>query len=198
MAWRDPFDDFPAFFSNGNVSAAKILTKYGSLPLYREDLMPLTVERPSFYDDPPLWTIRLRNQPQGLLAPETGFYRPIYGIMRRRTLSSHGTALLPPQSATFLRLWGPRKSSHFWCASPSLQRHAPSVRLPLFLQDRGLSKFLSLNLESQSRMGNSGGSFRRKCPAYDYNKDNLSQFGTSHWAGPIARKGRWKDEAFPA
>ncbi len=41
------------FFSNGNVSAAKILTKYGSLPLYREDLMPLTVERPSFYDDPP-------------------------------------------------------------------------------------------------------------------------------------------------
>ena len=68
------------FFSNGNVSAAKILTKYGSLPLYREDLMPLTVERPSFYDDPPLWTIRLRNQPQGLLAPETGFYRPIYGL----------------------------------------------------------------------------------------------------------------------
>ena len=99
------------FFSNGNVSAAKILTKYGSLPLYREDLMPLTVERPSFYDDPPLWTIRLRNQPQGLLAPETGFYRPIYGIMRRRTpvfrtvrpqhpppTPPHTTAVGPPEN----------------------------------------------------------------------------------------------------
>lgn len=173
------------FFSNGNVSAAKILTKYGSLPLYREDLMPLTVERPSFYDDPPLWTIRLRNQPQGLLAPETGFYRPIYGIMRRRTpVFRTVRPLLPPQSATFLRLWGPRKSSHFWCASPVPTAARPSVRLPLFLQDRGLSKFLSLNLESQSRMG-IGGSFRRKCPAYAIIKDNLSQFGTSHWAwGP--------------
>lgn len=185
MAWREPFDDFPAFFSNGNVSAAKILTKYGSLPLYREDLMPLTVERPSFYDDPPLWTIRLRNQPQGLLAPETGFYRPIYGIMRRRTLSfaRYGPSSRP-KAPTFLRLWGPRKSSHFWCASPVPTAARPSVRLPLFLQDRGLSKFLSLNLESQSRMG-IGGSFRRKCPAYAIIKDNLSQFGTSHWAwGP--------------
>ena len=173
------------FFSNGNVSAAKILTKYGSLPLYREDLMPLTVERPSFYDDPPLWTIRLRNQPQGLLAPETGFYRPIYGIMRRRTpVFRTVRPLLPPKAPTFLRLWGPRKSSHFWCASPVPTAARPSVRLPLFLQDRGLSKFLSLNLESQSRMG-IGGSFRRKCPAYAIIKDNLSQFGTSHWAwGP--------------
>lgn len=173
------------FFSNGNVSAAKILTKYGSLPLYREDLMPLTVERPSFYDDPPLWTIRLRNQPQGLLAPETGFYRPIYGIMRRRTpVFRTVRPLLPPQSAHLPTAVGPRKSSHFWCASPVPTAARPSVRLPLFLQDRGLSKFLSLNLESQSRMG-IGGSFRRKCPAYAIIKDNLSQFGTSHWAwGP--------------
>lgn len=185
VAWREPFDDFPAFFSNGNVSAAKILTKYGSLPLYREDLMPLTVERPSFYDDPPLWTIRLRNQPQGLLAPETGFYRPIYGIMRRRTpVFRTVRPLLPPQSAHLPTAVGPEEKQPFWCASPVPTAARPSVRLPLFLQDRGLSKFLSLNLESQSRMG-IGGSFRRKCPAYAIIKDNLSQFGTSHWAwGP--------------
>ena len=102
------------FFSNGNVSAAKILTKYGSLPLYREDLMPLTVERPSFYDDPPLWTIRLRNQPQGLLAPETGFYRPIYGIMRRRTpVFRTVRPLLPPQSAHLPTAVGPEEKQPF-------------------------------------------------------------------------------------
>lgn len=116
------------FFSNGNVSAAKILTKYGSLPLYREDLMPLTVERPSFYDDPPLWTIRLRNQPQGLLAPETGFYRPIYGIMRRRTpVFRTVRPLLPPQSAHLPYGCGARgKAAIFGAPAPSLQRHAPA------------------------------------------------------------------------
>lgn len=116
------------FFSNGNVSAAKILTKYGSLPLYREDLMPLTVERPSFYDDPPLWTIRLRNQPQGLLAPETGFYRPIYGIMRRRTpVFRTVRPLLPPQSAHLPTAVGARgKAAIFGAPAPSLQRHAPA------------------------------------------------------------------------
>ena len=126
MAWREPFDDFPAFFSNGNVSAAKILTKYGSLPLYREDLMPLTVERPSFYDDPPLWTIRLRNQPQGLLAPETGFYRPIMASCAGGPLSfARYRPLLPPQSAHLPTAVG-RGKQPFWCASPVLQRHAPA------------------------------------------------------------------------
>ena len=112
------------FFSNGNVSAAKILTKYGSLPLYREDLMPLTVERPSFYDDPPLWTIRLRNQPQGLLAPETGFYRPIYGIMRRRTpvFRTVRPLLRPPSLGCGAR----GKAAIFGAPAASLLRHAPA------------------------------------------------------------------------
>lgn len=120
------------FFSNGNVSAAKILTKYGSLPLYREDLMPLTVERPSFYDDPPLWTIRLRNQPQGLLAPETGFYRPIYGIMlwhhaQEDPCLSHGTAPPPaPKRPPSYGCGARGKAAIFGAPAPSLQRHAPA------------------------------------------------------------------------
>ena len=107
------------FFSNGNVSATKILTKYGSLTLYREDLMPLTVERPSFYADPPLWTSQLRNQPQGLLAPETGFYRPIYGILRRRTpVFRTIRPLLPPQSAHLPTAVGPEEKQPFLVRQP--------------------------------------------------------------------------------
>ncbi len=173
------------FFSNGNVSAAKILTKYGSLPLYREDLMPLTVERPSFMMTRPFG-------PSGCAISRRDCWRLKLDFIVLFMASCAGGPLSfarygpssRPKAPTFLRLWGPRKSSHFWCASPVPTAARPSVRLPLFLQDRGLSKFLSLNLESQSRMG-IGGSFRRKCPAYAIIKDNLSQFGTSHWAwGP--------------
>ena len=95
-----------------------------------------------FYDDPPLWTIRLRNQPQGLLAPETGFYRPIYGIMRRRTpVFRTVRPLLPPQSAHLPTAVGPEEKQPFWCASPVPTAARPSVRLPLFLQDRGCPNF---------------------------------------------------------
>lgn len=160
---------FLIFFSNGQVGEAKTLAKRGSLPLYREDLMPLTVERPSFYDDPPLWTIRLRNQPQGLLEPEAGFYRPVYGILRRKKPSfARSGPSFRLKVPTFLRLWDLRKSSPFWCVSLVLTAVRPSVKLPLFLQDRGLSGLLSLNLESQGE--GIGGKFPQERPRLCYNK----------------------------
>ncbi|WP_296329178.1 hypothetical protein [uncultured Acidaminococcus sp.] len=124
---------FLIFFSNGQVGEAKTLAKRGSLPLYREDLMPLTVERPSFYDDPPLWTIRLRNQPQGLLEPEAGFYRPIYGILRRKkTVFRTVRPLLPPQGAHLPTAVGPEEKQPFLVRQPRPYSSTPQRQAASF------------------------------------------------------------------